>query len=217
MSKKSILISVIACLVWGPLGLTQKADASPKPISINQTQIDQNFIHLMEGSRLYGYVPLANQSSSGVTIAHGVDLGQYSLREFNNLPIEWSLKRKLQPYVGLKKYTAQAYLNKHPLRITPAELQAINKASADSILMRLVNRYEKESGNSFLALPAEAQTVLFSYAYQYGPGFMYRSQSHSLWEAFISQNWSKASTILREAPMYKSRRISEARLLEQLR
>lgn len=209
-----------ACLVWGPLGLAQKADAAAKPpskpVTISETKIDQNFIHLMEGSRLYGYVPLVNRTSSGVTIAHGVDLGQYSLREFNNLPIEWSLKKKLQPYVGLKKYTAQAYLNKHPLKITPAELQALNRASADSILLPLIKRYDKDSGKSFLAMPPAAQTVLFSYAYQYGPGFMYRSQGRPLWNAFVSQNWSHASHILREAPLYKSRRISEAALLAQL-
>lgn len=207
---------MIAGLVWGPLGLAQKADASSKPITISETKIDQNFIHMMEGSRLYGYVPLVNRTYSGVTIAHGVDLGQYSLREFNNLPIEWSLKRKLQPYVGLKKYAAQSFLSKHPLQITPVELQAINKASADGILLPLIKRYEKDSGKSFLKLPPAAQTVMFSYAYQYGSGFMYRYQGRPLWEAFTSQNWSKASHLLREAPLYKSRRISEARLLEQL-
>src|ERR1700730_16076684 len=131
MSKKTILISVVACLAWGPLGLVGKAHAtvkltqrSPKtPVSVTNTQIDHNFIRKVEGSALKGYVPLVQTTQSGVTIAHGFDLGQPSLQEFDSLPITQALKKKLRPYVGLKKYAALAFLNKHPLTITEAELQ----------------------------------------------------------------------------------------------
>ena len=43
MSKKSIAITVVACLVWGPLGaVATKAHANG--ISITNTHIDRSFI-----------------------------------------------------------------------------------------------------------------------------------------------------------------------------
>lgn len=209
---------MVACLIWGPLGLAQKAQASsPQKLSISDTKIDQNFIKLMEGSKLNAYVPLVHSTWSGVTIAHGVDLGQLSLKEFNNLPIEWSLKRKLHPYVGLKKYAAQNYLRSHPLSITPAESNALNIAAANKILLPLMKKYYQDSGKSFLELPPVAQTALFSYAYQNGSAFMYSHKSRPLWNAYTAQNWSKAKQQLRASHAYKSRRFQEAALLEQLR
>lgn len=50
------------------------------------------------GQILTGYVP-KNSSKSGVTIASGLDLGNFDL---NKLDISDELKAKLEPYVGLK-------------------------------------------------------------------------------------------------------------------
>src|ERR1700688_3411798 len=128
MSKKTMFFTIAACLAWGPLGLIEKAHArapahptptqqtNSKPaISITDTKIDRDFIRTMEGSHLKGYVPLVKTTNSGVTIAHGFDLGQLSLREFNSMAISNELKQKLRPYVGLKKYAALSFLKKHPL------------------------------------------------------------------------------------------------------
>jgi hypothetical protein len=223
MSKKTVLFSIIACLVWGPFGLAQKAHAAPASqnkstsISITDTQIDRNFIRMMEGSNLKGYVPLARTTQSGVTIAHGFDLGQLSMREFNNMNIDPKLKNKLRPYVGLKKYAAVSYLKKHPLTISPGDLEQLNIASADSVLKPLVYFYNKASKLPFLELPPQAQTALFSYAYQYGPYFSHQTSSQrELWHAFVTQNWSKAKRDLRRPNMYASRRNSEALLLDSL-
>lgn len=219
MSKKTILLSVMACLAWGPLGSVGKAhaEAKTKPlVSITHTQVDRDFIHLMEGSSLKGYVPLPKTTQSGVTIAHGFDLGQPSLAEFNNLPISESLKKKLRPYVGLRKQAAVNFLKKHPLTITEAELQQLNLVAANKILQPLMKYYQQASGHSFLNLPAAAQTVLFSYAYQNGPAFMKQTRYQKLWHFFVNKNWYLASQELRQFKQYKLRRMSEAKLLEQL-
>ena len=50
---------------------------------------------------------------------------------------------------------------------------------------------------SFMDLPAKAQTAIFSFAYQYGPGFMHKSLGKRLWQAYTTQNWSAAAKILR--------------------
>ncbi len=214
-NRKIILIfSVIACLAWGPLAMLDKAQAAQ--VSIKTTQIDPHFIMMMEGAKVKGYVPLVATTESGVTIAHGFDLGQLSLREFNKLTLKDSLKDRLRPYVGLKKYAALNFLQKHPLTISNAEMQEINIAAANQVLLPLIKYYNRASGKSFLELPAAAQTAIFSYAYQNGYGFMYRSESKKLWYYFVTQNWSKASEQLRSFSAYKSRRDSEAALLSKL-
>jgi GH24 family phage-related lysozyme (muramidase) len=214
MSRKSIAITVVACLIWGPLGVVAKAHASA--ISITHTRIDRGFIREMEGSSLKGYVPLVDTTNSGVTIAHGFDLGQLSLREFDNLPLDENLRVKLRPYVGLKKYTALSFLQQHPLSISNAELTELNLIAANEILQPLVKYYDRASKESFLDLPPAAQTAVFSYAYQNGPFFMFQPQSKKLWECFVTQNWKKASKQLRKFSLYQSRRVSEANLLSSL-
>ena len=230
-----MFFTIAACLAWGPLGLIEKAHAYlitfsscslprhpnrpiviVKAISITDTQIDRNFIRAMEGSHLKGYVPLVKTTNSGVTIAHGFDLGQLSLREFNSMAISNELKQKLRPYVGLKKYAALSFLKKHPLTISPGDLEQLNVVSADSVLRPLVKYYDQVSKQSFLELPPAAQTALFSYAYQCGPYFMHQTHPQkALWHAFVTQNWPKASKQLRTFKTYASRRNSEAQLLER--
>ncbi len=188
---------------------------SKETISIIDTQIDRDFIRAMEGSHLKGYVPLVKTTKSGVTIAHGFDLGQLDLKEFNSMAISDELKHKLRPYVGLKKYAALSYLKKHPLTISPDDLEQLNVVSANSVLRPLVKHYDQVSKKSFLELPPAAQTALFSYAYQCGPYFMHQSHQKTLWNAFVTQDWHKASKQLRTFKTYASRRNSEAQLLEK--
>ena len=171
----------------------------------------------MEGSLLHGYVPLPKTSHSGVTIADGFDLGQLTRTEFEKLPMTKALKDKLRPYVGLKKMTAYNFVKKHPLRITTAEQKQLNVIAANKILIPLAKRYQKYTGKSFASLPANAQTALFSYSYQWGSGFMYRSSSQkSLWNYFVKGDWGKASKSLRSSRKYAYRRKQEAKLLDKI-
>ncbi len=192
------------------------AIAAKAGISITDTRIDSSFIRKVEGSLLKAYVPLAGSTHSGVTVADGFDLGQMHLAEFDKLTIEAGLKAKLRPYVGMTSFRAKNFLKSHPLSITPDELKQLNVIAANKILKPLVKTYEKASGQSFTKLPPEAQTAIFSYAYQNGPGFMHRSSNKQLWHYFVTQNWKKASSTLRTYKMYASRRIQEAHLLDHI-
>lgn len=185
-------------------------------VTIDKTKIDVNFIRQMEGSVLKAYVPLATTTKSGVTVGDGVDLGQMNLSEFNSLPISAALKSKLQPYIGLRQLKAKAFLKAHPLVISNDEMNQLNAIVANKILKPLATMYQKSSGKSFTSLPAAAQTALFSYAYQYGPGFMFRSSAKKLWNYFVTENWSKASTMLRSSQKYTGRRKQEANLLDKI-
>jgi GH24 family phage-related lysozyme (muramidase) len=192
------------------------AIAAKAGISITNTKIDTSFIRKVEGSLLKAYVPLAGTTHSGTTVGDGFDLGQMHLAEFNKLPIEASLKAKLRPYVGMTGFRAKNFVKSHPLTITPSELKQLNVVAADKILKPLMKTYDKASGKSFLELPPKAQTAIFSYAYQNGPGFMHRSSNKQLWHYFVTQDWKKASSTLKGYKMYASRRIQEAHLLDDI-
>lgn len=185
-------------------------------VSIVNTKIDTNFIRKVEGSVLKGYVPLASTTNSGVTIADGFDLGQRKLAEFNKLPITAALKAKLQPYVGLTRFAAKDFVKAHPLTINEDELKQLNIVAGNMILRPLMKAYNKSGGKSFLELPAQAQTVIFSYAYQHGPGFMHKGAGKELWSYFVTQNWSKAKAALRSSKKYTGRRQQEASLLDHI-
>ena len=189
---------------------------NPAAISIRNTKIDRKFIEKMEGSVMKGYVPLPQSTQSGVTIASGFDLGQMHLKEFNQLPINDALKAKLRPYVGLKRFQAVAFLKKHPLAINVKEMQQLDEIAANKILLPLVKNYNKASKVGFNALPAEAQTALFSFAYQYGPGFMKKASTRKLWHNYVEQNWSGVTATLRGFKMYAPRRHQEAKLVSAL-
>ncbi|MBS0350743.1 MAG: hypothetical protein JSR33_06095 [Proteobacteria bacterium] len=185
-------------------------------ISMPQTKIDTGFIRKVEGSVLKGYVPLAATTRSGVTIGDGFDLGQMTRAEFDKLQIATSLKEKLRPYVGLIKFQAKAFLRAHPLTINEQELKEVNIIAGDKILQPLVKEYNRYSKVPFQDLPGAAQTAIFSYAYQHGPGFIYKGSGKRLWNYFVTQNWHGASAMLHGARQYKPRRNMEASLLDSI-
>ena len=188
----------------------------PRVVAIHESKIDTKFILKMEGMVLKGYVPLPEKTKSGVTIAGGLDIGQLSVKEFNKLPMSADLRAKLLPYVGLKRFEAKAFLKAHPLHVTRDEAEQLNLIAANMILMPLSEKYHKASGKSFSNLPPAAQTALFSFAYQYGAGFMTKQGLKKLWNHFVAEEWSEVSKTLNSFKMYSERRKQEARLLAQL-
>lgn len=185
-------------------------------VTFNQTDIDHNFIHKVEGLVLKGYVPLPKQTKSGVTIAAGFDLGQMTLQEFYALPMSEEMRTKLRPYIGLKKFEAVRFLKSNPLHVNKEEAKQLNIIAANKILIPLSISYKKATGKSFTSLPPAAQTVLFSFAYHYGPGFMKKPSLKTLWHCFVTENWSKAIHTLHSFKMYQGRRKQEAKLLAGL-
>ncbi|WP_441289508.1 pesticin C-terminus-like muramidase [Sorangium sp. KYC3313] len=71
-----------------------------------------------------------SSSQSGVTIATGFDLGARGLGDLRTLGLPDVLIGKLTPYLGKKTVTAELYLDRHPLRITRTEADAIAGGSA---------------------------------------------------------------------------------------
>lgn len=103
------------------------------------------------------------------------------------------------------------------MEISHAELLELSWAAKNKILQPLVQNYDKHSKTPFVTLPPEAQTVIFSFAYQYGPNFKKKYENYLLWHYFTSQNWVEASLLLKSSNTYAKRRYREAELLDRLK
>lgn len=183
--------------------------------------INWDFISEREGGCvLNGYVPASGISRSGVTIATGVDLGQRSESEIDALDIPPTLRERLKPYVGRIKEAAVDFLKEHPLTITKAEGEALDKAVKGPIVARLKAAYDAAAAAagsplSFEELPGGAQTAIASVAFQYGTDLARRAPK--FWKSTTRQDWKAVKSELENfGDNYASRRKAEAALLASL-
>lgn len=177
--------------------------------------VDFDFISSLEGGpALSGYVPDPEQSSSGVTIATGFDLGCRSDSDLVALlPEHGELVDKLAIYCGHKRNKALAVLVNHPLRITETEAQAIDKAVKQQLINQLQQRYDSAAETGFAMLPQAVQTVIASVAFQYGD---LARRCPNFWRAAVAGD---AVAMIRElnnfGDRYVTRRKSEANYIQQ--
>ncbi len=211
--KSCLMYTFMAGLISTPLLQAHAAE----PVRLKTAQIDTSFINKMEGVKLNAYVPLPGKSKSGVTIGRGIDLGQMHAREFNSLPINQMLKSKLFPYVGLTRFQAVAFLKTHPLTISHQEMDELNNVFLNRHLIPLIKAYNKSSKVAFTEIPPQAQTALFSFAYQYGNGFMKKGTGKLLWKSYVTQDWPQVCRILSSDKRYAPRRRAEAKLVGSIK
>jgi GH24 family phage-related lysozyme (muramidase) len=180
-------------------------------------QIDYAFLSALEGgSQTTGYVPAANVSKSGVTIATGFDLGQRSESDLKALGLASTLVAKLKPYLDAKGAEAKKLIEKTPLTITAAEAESIDKAVKAGHVSSLKLKYDSASTKSFVDLPEQAQTVIASVSFQYGVNL--DAATPKFWKAVTTQDWTEALKILKSfGDAYPTRRGKEAALLEKIK
>ena len=175
--------------------------------------IDWHFIAALEGGDiLTGYVPMAETSDSGVTIASGIDLGQTTPRQLDFWPISDALKLRLRFYCGLKRRDAVDFLAAHPLTVSRAECDELDAAVEAEQASQIAAAYDLASGTKFAQLPDRAQTVIVSVAYQYGTDLAHRCPR--FWHAAIRQDWpALARELVNFGDAYGPRRRQEATYL----
>ncbi len=197
--------------------LSQIADDKQLRHGVNcscKVSIDHEFIGLLEGSTKHGYVPNPETSQSGVTIATGFDLGARNIKDLMALGFSDSLINKLSPYLGLKKYDAKSFLNDFPLSINDEELSVITKAVKESENNKIISLYNKNSKVEFKCLPAQAQTVIASVAYQYG---YLPTKAENFWKQAITQDWEGMyKNLMKFGDLYVTRRHAEAKLIKEI-
>lgn len=182
-----------------------------KPISAVESFIDKE-----EGGQLTkGYRPKVE--GSGVTVATGVDLGNRTEYELKHLGLPEDLIKKLKPYLGKKDELADAVLKRAPLRLSKDEAATLDKAVKTDISSKVEKRLAK-SGIKLASLPAEAQTVVQSLAYNFGPAL--DEALPTIWKAIVAKDWARVQYLLRSTkwkqPELKPRRLREAALLNKL-
>lgn len=169
------------------------------------SNIDWDFISEREGSRiLTGYVPDADGSKSGVTIATGFDLGARNVNDLAGLP--QALIKKLTPYLGIKGAEAQSIAQN--LKISDSQAKKIDEFSKAESTERLKSKWQAATGQSFDDLPKNEATVIASVAFQYGN---LESETPNFWRQITTGDWDSALANLRAfGDNYPSRRNLEA-------
>lgn len=182
-------------------------------------QIDFDQISVFEGTQQTdGYVPKDKSGEpidkSGVTIGTGVDIGQMSENQIQNLDISPELKEKLIDYAGLTGLDAVNALKENPLNISEAEADELDKVVKGNATDSLVNSFNEDTANvNFLALPPEIQTAIASVSYQYGD---LSKSCPNFWADITENRWEDAENELRNfGDHFKSRRTAEAELFRQ--
>lgn len=173
------------------------------------TNIDFAFVAGLEGDQwLHGYVPFANTGrvdrNSGLTIATGFDVGRHDATELRRMGLSNDLLKQLTPFaapLSIRGLTREQVLKKfHAMN---AAVPIISKADADAIdaashrviarRMRDVFNARKAAGVvKFEALPSNWQAVLFSRAFQEGPGVGDKADPPGFFKAAYAGDWAKA-------------------------
>ena len=152
--------------------------------------------HIMRnegGVYLTGYVPARG---SGVTISDGVDLGQRTLSEFDNLKGTRVYEKLAQhpalfaPRAGQKGLlgdAAKIYLEQNPLELTEADALLLSSVTKDQLFRNSVRSIGE---SNFKKLPPNIKTVVLDLTYHRG------SLSPEMRDALRSQNYQKFADLV---------------------
>ncbi len=185
-------------------------------------KINWGFLSSKEGFSLRGYIPRNKEGKilgrSGVTIATGIDLGQQSPWQIQQLKISKELKEKLIPYANKIKTEAAEFLLKNPLMISTHEAITLDNAMKEREIKTFALRFQAITGKRFEDLPAQAQTAIASIVWNLGINL--HLEYPTLWGYIKNLDWKGLSKFLDEFPSkqpeLENRRRAEAQLLKQL-
>lgn len=164
------------------------------------------------------YVPKKKDGTvlgkSGATIANGLDLGQRThLNDLKANGLDPAVAAKLQPYLGMKKADAAAYVKNHPLTLSKAEGDNLARVVSKTYDQSMANSFKRVTKGDFTKLPGNVQTALASLGHQYG-SFEANSSTRKIAEAAARGDYAAASAALKAMdPTYKNRRNEEAALM----
>ncbi|BAQ94121.1 pesticin domain protein [uncultured phage_MedDCM-OCT-S42-C7] len=171
------------------------------------SNIDFDFILKQEGFETKGYVPDAENSNSGVTIASGFDLGARVLEDLKGLPQD--IIDVLTPFLSLRGAEAQEVASN--LNVSEDQAKIINEFAKSEAITNLRTEWENTTGTSFDDLSKEKATVLASVAFQYGN---LEKATPNFWKQTTSGDWEGAyNNLLDFGDRYDSRRKEEANYL----
>jgi hypothetical protein len=177
--------------------------------------VDYTFLSASEGGQeLNGYVPVGDRS--GVTVATGVDLYGRTQQSMASLGWPQALINQLLPYTAQQGSAAAAYVAAHPLTISQANADLMDRTVFDKLISDVADRFDNAASFAdFDQLPPGTQTAIADLAYQYGPNLGGATVTPVFWAQITSGDWDGALANLRAfGDAYTERRLREARLLQ---
>ncbi len=193
------------------------------------TNVDFAFMAKLEGNQwLRGYVPIRGTKvvgKSGVTIATGFDIGQWSKDQLDDIGLTPTLVAKLKPFAsphrfkGMTKAEVVAAITKiGPVpEVSVTEANAIDEASMTSLLKTAAKNWDRlkdKAVPAFRTLPQGWQTVWLSRTFQEGPSYPATKLGAAFGAAARKGDWAAAIKALKAYTQYAERAVPEAKLLE---
>jgi Bacterial toxin homologue of phage lysozyme, C-term len=197
------------------------------------TQVNFTFLGAVEGGqRLYGYVPTSGgvvAQISGMTIATGFDIGQFSVREISGFGFMSDVAQRLLPFADTNyegKSAATVLAEIVALRVpvpalTRAEAENVDELVKGAFVGAAAGKWNeaRHAGvPAFAQLPIPWQTVIVSRFFQQGRYVnLARTPIRGFGNAATQGQWDAAATALSVAPVgadwYRTRVQREARYL----
>lgn len=192
---------------------------APQVIEVKRTSskvLPESFVEKEEGGQqLKAYPPPAK--GSGVTVASGVDLGQWSKKDLEDAGVSPKTILKVSKYLGAKDATARKLLKEKPLTLKQEEADELDNAIKEDIY-GTVEKKLSDKGVTLAKLPEEAQAVVKSLAWNFGKNI--DDALPTIWKAITQKDWAKVQDLLVNTkwkqPELVERRKREAELLSAL-
>ncbi|MDR2213343.1 MAG: pesticin C-terminus-like muramidase [Pseudomonadales bacterium] len=164
----------------------------------HEDRVDTGFISAEEGDQhLDGYVPPGEDgkpdANSGATIGTGVDLASLTVDDLRAHGANEAFINQVRPFLGPnapRGQDAQDLLNEHPITITRAEANLLDREVYNHIHDIVVRNFNAETNyTDFDQLPAGAQTAIMDVAYQYGPYLGNANATPNFWHQVTTGDW----------------------------
>lgn len=194
------------------------------------TNINFQFIARAEGDQwLRGYVPMQHGvviGHSGMTVASGFDLGQWTVGDMKKQGLSGPLLEKIQPFANHKMFgMTKAQVVALIATLGPVPVLTKDEADiCDMIIFTSITNAAKISWDTqaknkngvplFAALPQGWQTVWVSRFYQEGGSPKFSSAINFRSNA-LAGNWQDAIDALNSYTKYRDRITSEINFLKQ--
>lgn len=181
------------------------------PGSVNYGAIDNH----EGGVQLKAYIPT---STSGVTIAAGIDLSNQGSNFFSEIGLtDQSLINELTPYLNQTSQQAES-MPWQSLAISPQQATELDQAFGGWLYNTVAQAYEGYAGVPFSDLSAGIQTALMDVAYNIPTANLFSSIT---WADALNGNWSKVAADLQGTAQYvyngtggnATRRIDDANMI----
>ncbi len=200
-----------------PIQQSHRRQGRPNP-PVLPAGVGWSFVAEMEGTEPRAFVPPDGgrpDANSGVTVAHGFDLGGETPESLRRMGLREEIVTRLTPYLGHRGADAEAFVRRHPLPVSEEEQRELDAYVFPRTYEGVAANFDRDAqGTTFSELPEEAQTVIASVAHQYGPNLATRTPN--FWRQVTTGDWEAAVQELRDfGDVHRQRRANEADRLQR--